>query len=342
MPKQNKAFHAALLEWYASHGRKLPWRATQNPYPIWLAEVMLQQTTVAAVIPYYHRFLEQFPTLESLAAAPLEDVYHLWQGLGYYSRARNLHAGAQQIGQNFGGVWPEEEEKLLSIKGIGPYTAAAIRSFAFNQPAVVVDGNVERVISRLFRVEDALPAAKPAVKKLAASINCAEQPRTYGNAIMELGATICTPKNPSCTACPVAAFCACANLPDAASYPRKTRKKKSPVHHAIAWVVADAHGHIYLRQRPATGLLANLWEVPHTGWETIPMPFTPPADWQERAHIKHVFTHLTLHVEVRFGKIPTLHPAANAFANNALPPLSTLMKKALLESDTGNTVKNRV
>jgi A/G-specific adenine glycosylase len=198
-PAQTAKFQSNLLGWYAHAKRPMPWRNTTDPYPIWLAEVMLQQTTVAAVIPYHTRFLQKFPTVESLAAAPVEQVLHLWSGLGYYRRAHLLHKCAQHVTQTLGGTFPSTEEHLLTLPGLGPYTAAVLAATAFNRPATVVDGNVERVVTRLFAIATALPAAKPLIRQHAATMASQTEPRLYANAIMELDALVCTPKNPQYT-----------------------------------------------------------------------------------------------------------------------------------------------
>jgi A/G-specific adenine glycosylase len=327
-------FADELIAWYARGHRAMPWRdEAATPYHIWLAETMLQQTTVAAVIPYYHRFLQRFPTLTSLASAPLEDVLHLWQGLGYYRRAHLLHRCAQHIVAHCGGTFPSTEAELLALPGLGPYTAAVMAATAFNQPANVVDGNVERVISRIFALEDPLPAAKKQIRAHAATLTSPSQPRLYANAIMEFGSQLCTPQNPACLTCPVSRFCKALQSPQGPTFfPVKTAKKESPHIIATAWLITDPTGKIYLQQRPATGLLANLWELPNSGFEpkgphnrTSPLPL---AATQECGTITHTFTHFKLTLEVLHAEVPHI-PTAHAFAADALPPLSTLMKKAL-------------
>lgn len=321
-------FRKALLTWYAANARPLPWRAYNppNPYLIWLAEIMLQQTTVAAVIPFYHRFVAAFPTVQALAKADIQHVLTLWQGLGYYRRAHLLHTCAQAVVAHHNGHFPSTEAQLLTLPGIGPYTAAAVAALAFNQPASVVDGNVERVISRLHRVQQPLPAAKPQLKTLAAALASPTKPQAYANAIMELGATICTPTNPKCTTCPVAAFCAANTHGDATTYPLKTKKKASPHLHATAYVMAQ-RGKLHLLQRPNTGMLGGLWEAPTT-CPTQPNPLNwpsklpkTPTDYHVAGHITHVFSHFKLTVEVRTVGILQ--------APHQLPPLSNLMKKIL-------------
>lgn len=327
-PTDAKKFGTLLLAWYDNHSRVLPWRDYAKPdaYRIWLAEIMLQQTTVAAVVPYYRRFLEAFPTVQALAAAPVDDVLRLWQGLGYYRRAHLLHACAKVVAER-GGLFPDTEEGLLALPGIGPYTAAAIRALAFNKPASVLDGNVERVVSRVYRWEAPLPAAKPQLRTLAAALAEGHEPRVYANAIMELGATVCTPKSPKCLMCPVRTLCASAGAADVETYPRKAPKKALPRKRAVAYAVVDGKGRIWLRQRPAKGLLGGLWEVPHTGWENTPLPFPTPAKAALAGVVGHTFTHFHLEVEVRVAK--GVVPEKAGFAGDDLPPLSTLMRKVV-------------
>lgn len=327
-------FRENLLAWYARGHRPMPWRDEQHssPYHIWLAEIMLQQTTVAAVIPYYQRFLTRFPTLQSLAEAPIDDILHHWQGLGYYRRAHLLHKCAQTLMNDYNGHFPTTEAELLHLPGLGPYTAAVIAATAFNTPANVVDGNVERVITRVFRIAQPLPASKPTIRAAAATLASPEEPRLYANAVMELGSQICTPQNPQCLLCPVNTDCQANAVGDQTAYPVKSPKKAIPHHHATAWLITDATGHIYLQQRTATGLLASLWELPHSGWEPksnlseAPLPFTTP---QPAGTYIHTFTHFKLTLNL-IRATTTSIPTANRFAADHLPPLSTLMRKAIL------------
>ncbi|RYG59125.1 MAG: A/G-specific adenine glycosylase, partial [Alphaproteobacteria bacterium] len=326
-------FRSNLLAWYARGHRAMPWRDEQysSPYHIWLAEIMLQQTTVAAVIPYYQRFLARFPTVQSLAQAPLEDILALWQGLGYYRRAHLLHTCAQAIVNLHNGEFPNTEEGLLALPGLGPYTAAVIAATAFNQPANVVDGNVERVISRIFRITDPLPASKPVIRARAATLASPQYPRLYANAIMELGSQVCTPANPQCLICPVFAECRAFAHKDQTAYPVKTPKKAVPHRTATAWVITDAAGNIYLQKRAATGLLASLWELPHSGWEPTSTPQQPPmplVNPQPAGSYTHTFSHFKLTLQLLTATVATL-PPAHSFAPTQLPPLPTLMARAL-------------
>jgi A/G-specific adenine glycosylase len=294
---------------------------------------MLQQTTVTAVVPYYEKFLKTFPTFNALSKAPLEDILFLWQGLGYYSRARNLHACAQVVVQKYHGLLPQTEAALLALPGVGPYTAAAIVAIAFNQPATVVDGNVERVISRLYRIKAPLPKAKKEIRLKAKELTDLKHPGTYAEAIMDLGATICTPKSPGCTRCPVQAFCTAFTRGEPEAFPIKPPRKQRPVKKGTAWIVIDKHGCIYLRQRSTHGLLGGLWEVPHTDWEMASLPFHKPENTQPCGEIKHVFTHFELRLDIKKASTNACHPPEQAFKPDNLPPLSTLMRKVLRTAD---------
>ena len=236
-------FQHALLNWYDAARRDLPWRARPgekaDPYKVWLSEIMLQQTTVKAVIPYFETFMARWPTAEALAAASRDEVLAAWAGLGYYSRARNLYACAQAVARE---GFPASEAALRALPGVGAYTAAAIAAIAFDEPAAVVDGNVERVIARLFAVEQPLPAAKPAIRKLAAALTPSERPGDYAQAMMDLGATVCTPRSPSCLVCPARAFCTAAARGEAERFPVKSRKAERPVRRGDAFVIVRTAG----------------------------------------------------------------------------------------------------
>jgi A/G-specific adenine glycosylase len=330
MPAAAKpCFHALLVTWYQHGHRALPWRETTDPYRLWLAEIMLQQTTVATVIPYYQRFLARFPTVEALAHATLPEVLTLWQGLGYYRRAHLLHRCAQMVVRQYGGHFPTTEAGLRQLPGLGPYTAAVVAACACNQPTTVIDGNVLRVVARVKALGQPLTPTHPTLRTAAAKLAAGAPPRLYANAIMELGATLCTPINPSCTRCPVQACCQAFRAGNPTSYPVKAAKPVRPHKHGVAYVLRDAAGQIYLRQRPAQGLLAGLWEVPHTGWEEPSLP-TPrlPTTQQDCGTISHTFTHFKLSLEVRGARLARI-PKAYCFQPGALPPLSTLMRKVL-------------
>lgn len=303
-----------LLDWYDQDGRSLPWRirpedradgVVADPYAIWLSEIMLQQTTVPHATPYWHRFLDLWPGVDDLAAAPREDVMREWAGLGYYARARNLHACADMVAGELGGVFPDTLKGLLALPGVGEYTANAILAAAFNKPASVVDGNVERVITRFYRVQTALPKAKPEIKVLAARIACQARSGDYAQAIMDLGATVCTPKAPDCDRCPWSAQCQSRAEGDVLRYPLKDKKKPKPVRRGFAWLVRR-DGQVWLRTRADKGLLGGMREVPSTEWKTGNPDWTPPFEmgWSGRGEVKHVFTHFELRLAVQEAAAP--------------------------------------
>ncbi|WP_020186741.1 A/G-specific adenine glycosylase [Methylopila sp. 73B] len=315
---------SALLAWYDRHRRRLPWRAEAgeraDPYRVWLSEIMLQQTTVKAAGPYFLRFLQHFPDVAALAAAPLEEVLKLWAGLGYYSRARNLHACAQAVMERHGGAFPSAEAELLALPGVGPYTAAAIAAIAFDRPAVVVDGNVERVVSRLFAVEVAMPGAKPRLKALTGTIAPAKRPGDFAQATMDLGATICTPRKPACALCPWDDPCLARARGDQESFPRKAAKADRPTRRGVAYWVERPDGAALVRSRPPKGLLGGMTEPPTGVWsETVDLaapvarlaeeaPLT--ADWRRLPGVvTHVFSHFALDLAVLAAVVPQATPA---------------------------------
>jgi A/G-specific adenine glycosylase len=261
---------AVLLAWYDRHRRKLPWRAENgdkpDPYHVWLSEIMLQQTTVKAVGPYYGRFLSRWPTIADLAAERLEEVLKLWAGLGYYARARNLHACARAVVQDHGGSFPQTEADLLMLPGIGAYTAAAIAAIAFDRKATPVDGNIERVIARLHAVEAPLPSSKPTIRALTGLLTPDNRAGDFAQAMMDLGATICTPKKPACSLCPWREPCVARKRGDQETFPRKTPKAEGKKRRGAAFVVTRADGALLVRTRPDKGLLAKMTEVPTTPW----------------------------------------------------------------------------
>jgi A/G-specific adenine glycosylase len=312
---------ADLLRWYDRHRRVLPWRAKKgeraDPYRVWLSEIMLQQTTVKAAAPYYARFLARFPTVAELAAAPLEDVLKLWAGLGYYARARNLHACAKAVVGRHSSMFPGSEEELRALPGIGAYTAAAIAAIAFDQPASPVDGNIERVIARLFAVEEELPAAKPRIRALAESLTPQRRAGDFAQSMMDLGATICTPKKPACALCPWMASCDARERGDQESFPRKAEKKTGALRRGAAFVAVRADGFLLVRTRPEKGLLGGMTEVPTTEWlrefdDTTALGAAPlKTRWRRTLGVvTHTFTHFPLELTVY---------AANAPARTAAP-----------------------
>ncbi|WP_370198223.1 A/G-specific adenine glycosylase [Roseibium sp.] len=341
-----------LLDWYDRHARRLPWRVSPedrllgevpDPYRIWLSEVMLQQTTVAAVKDYFTKFTRSWPTVTDLAAAAEEDVMKAWAGLGYYSRARNLKKCAETVARDHDGRFPEDEDALLKLPGIGPYTAAAIATIAFDRHAAVVDGNVERVLTRLFQIETPLPDAKPEVKAKMAGLTPDQRPGDFAQAVMDLGATICTPRRPACALCPWRSICKVQSSSLAETLPRKAPKKEKPTRFGAAFVAVDtATGAVLLRRRPPRGLLGGMSEVPGTEWAEDFSPeaapdFAPfPADWQQRpVEVKHTFTHFHLRLTVYRADLtadttPLLDggwwSAPEVIETEALP---TVMKKAL-------------
>ena len=331
-----------LLDWYDRHARTLPWRVSPadrragvrpDPYRVWLSEVMLQQTTVAAVTAYFNRFTARWPTVCDLAAAPDAEVMAAWAGLGYYARARNLLACARAVVADHAGRFPATRDGLLTLPGIGPYTAAAIAAIAHDEPATVVDGNVERVMARLHDVHDPLPAAKGALTALAARHTPRERAGDYAQAVMDLGATICTPRNPACGICPLRDPCAARAAGTAAELPRKTAKASKPVRHGIAYVARTADGHTLLETRPPRGLLGGMPGWPTTDWSEAPTPAPPfAAAWTDTgAEVRHTFTHFHLVLRICTVSVPAPVAADRGhwlprrdFAPAGLP---TLMRK---------------
>ena len=313
MDQSPARIRAALLGWYDAHARSLPWRVSPadhaggrkaDPYRVWLSEVMLQQTTVPHATSYFLEFVRRWPTAADLAAAPEAEVMAAWAGLGYYARARNLIACARAVAKDHGGVFPDTEAGLLGLPGVGPYTAAAVAAIAFDRPANVVDGNVERVISRLKAVEDPLPAAKPELKGLAAELVADERPGDWAQALMDLGATVCRPKAPLCERCPISFACAALAAGEPETYPRKTAKAERPRRHGAAFVLTH-QGRVALERRPPRGLLGGMLGLPTTDWRAS--RFTPAevraaapagADWRPLGPVEHVFTHFALTLEV--------------------------------------------
>ena len=305
---------ARLLQWYDRHARRLPWRARPgeraDPYRVWLSEVMLQQTTVATVGPYFQAFLERWPSVEALAAAPLDDVLTAWAGLGYYARARNLHACARQVAAEHGGAFPDSESALRALPGIGAYTAAAVAAIAFERKATPLDGNIERVVARLFAVETPLPQAKPALKRLAEGLTPDERAGDYAQAMMDLGATVCLPRRPKCLLCPLNSDCAAHAGGSAEALPRRAPKAERPTRRAVAVWVLNGDGDLLLRRRPPKGLLGGMMELPSTDWREAPWPEaealvqTPvAADWRPLAgQVRHTFTHFHFEIEVWAGR----------------------------------------
>jgi len=328
------SLRAALLDWYDAHARTLPWRAPPgtktrtDPYRVWLSEVMLQQTTVPHAAPYFERFTTRWPTVSDLAAVEDSELMAAWAGLGYYARARNLLACARAVAREHGGVFPDQEAALLALPGVGAYTAAAVAAIAFDRPANVVDGNVERVMSRLFALEAPLPAARPELKRLAALFVSDDRPGDWPQALMDLGSGVCRPKSPSCELCPLAFGCEGLKTGDPARYPLKIKKAERPHRLGHAFVLRDAAGRIGLVRRPDKGLLGGMVGLPTSDWSAAPA-FDPPvaADWTQAGAVEHVFTHFSLTLTVHVGE------GAGDFVwtptSEALAALPTVFRKAL-------------
>ena len=332
-----------LLAWYDRQARAMPWRVPPaasragvrpDPYRIWLSEVMLQQTTVAAVRDHFARFIARWSTVRHLAAAEDGDVMAEWAGLGYYARARNLLKCARAVVSDHAGRFPDTREALLGLPGIGPYTASAIAAIAFGRAETVVDGNVERVMARLFDVQTPLPTAKPALTRHAAALTPAQRPGDYAQAVMDLGATICTPRNPACALCPWHPACAAARAGHAATLPRKLPKPAKPVRLGLAYVARRADGAWLLERRPARGLLGGMLGWPGSDWATTPPTPAPPlgAPWQMIAgEARHTFTHfhLRLNVLIATAPIDALPQRGHFLPRNAFSPtdLPTVMRK---------------
>ena len=303
------SIRSLLLSWYDLHARDLPWRVgpidnalgrRADPYRVWLSEVMLQQTTVPHVIPYFLKFTARWPTVTDLAAEADGEVMAAWAGLGYYARARNLLACARAVAGDHGGVFPDTEAGLRALPGLGPYTAAAVAAIAFDRPTNVVDGNVERVMARLHAVEAPLPGAKPALTALAGRLVAEHRAGDWAQALMDLGATVCRPKSPSCALCPLAAQCVGLKTGAPQHYPRKTAKPPRPHRHGVAYILTKGDL-VALVRRPTKGLLGGMLALPTTDWHTSPLgdreavsAAPAVADWRKVGEVAHGFTHFTL------------------------------------------------
>ncbi len=324
-----------LLKWYDANARVLPWRVPPNspqranPYHVWLSEIMLQQTTVAAVKPYFAAFTTRWPNVAALAAAKDEDVLAAWAGLGYYARARNLLKCARVVAQS---GFPVDEAGLLALPGVGPYTAAAISAIAYGAPAVVVDGNIERVMARLFDERAALPAVKPTLKARAAALTPHTRAGDHAQALMDLGATICIPKAPRCAGCPLQAHCAAFKAGSAASLPARLPKKPKPTRQGIAYFALRPDGHVLLETRPPKGLLGGMLGLVCSPWAEAAPEFNPPfaADWQRHPEdISHVFTHFNLKLTLYVAHPKAANPRAGSFQPApAAQDLPSIMRKA--------------
>jgi A/G-specific adenine glycosylase len=337
-----------LLAWYDRHRRAMPWRAATGertePYRVWLSEIMLQQTTVATVHDYFHRFVKRWPTVDALARAPLDDVLSGWAGLGYYARARNLHACAKAVVEHHGGIFPQDEAALLALPGIGPYTASAIRAIAFDHPASAVDGNVERVIARLYALRTPLPDVKAEIQVIAAELVPQQRAGDYAQAMMDLGATVCTPRSPSCVICPLLAGCKGREQGIAEELPRRAPKADKPTRRGVAFVLSNRDGAILLRKRPPKGLLGGMDEVPSSAWREGKLVIADalkeapvPANWKILdGGVRHTFTHFHLelvvaHATATTSRLAKLSPGSawvtlDRLTERALP---TVMRKVI-------------
>jgi A/G-specific adenine glycosylase len=340
---------ARLLEWYDRHRRRLPWRplpdSPVDPYCVWLSEIMLQQTGVKTVAPYFEKFVKRWPDVGALGRAPLDEVLRMWAGLGYYSRARNLHACAVAVIRDHGGAFPDTEQALQSLPGIGPYTAAAIAAIAFGRRTMPVDGNIERVVSRLFAIEAALPQAKPLIRERAATLLGSDGLRAgdSAQALMDLGSSICSPRKPACVLCPLEADCLARARGDQESFPRKPPRKTGELRRGAAFLVRRGDA-LLVRTRPERGLLGGMTEVPGSDWRAAqrdevalrqaPLP-TRALNWHRKAGIvTHVFTHFPLELVVYTVTVPagTRAPAGmrwTALATLKQEALPSLMRKVI-------------
>ena len=339
--KTTKDLRRRLLAWYDRHARRLVWRAppgtVPDPYRVWLSEVMLQQTTVVAVAPYYRDFVHRWPGVHDLAAARLDQVLHAWQGLGYYARARNLLACARMV-VAAGGRFPETEAGLRALPGIGPYTAAAIAAIAFSAKATPVDGNVVRVVARLFAVADRLPGARSRIDRLAASLTPARRPGDFAQAMMDLGASVCTVREPACGACPWRGHCAGRRSGRPEAFPVKAPKGRIPTRHGVAFWAVRPDGAVLLRRRPEKGLLGGMMEVPSTEWRAAAWSLAEAreaaplaAAWRRLPGVvRHTFTHFHLDLAVLAGRADGagdgLWCPVDRIRDHALP---TVMKKVI-------------
>lgn len=325
---------ARLLAWYDRHRRALPWRAAAgeraDPYRVWLSEIMLQQTTVRAVGPYFEKFVSRWPDVSALGRASLDDVLRMWAGLGYYSRARNLHACAVAVLGDHSGVFPDTEDGLRALPGIGPYTAAAIAAIAFDRRTMPVDGNIERVVTRLYAIKEALPQAKPLIQEMAATLLGPSRAGDSAQALMDLGATICTPKKPACALCPLNDDCAGRVRGDQETFPRKAPKKSGTLRRGAAFVVTRG-GELLVRSRPEKGLLGGMTEVPGSHWlagqeDAAALAQAPElkavARWRRKTGVvSHVFTHFPLELVVYTARVP---PRTRAPEGMRWVPVATL------------------
>jgi A/G-specific adenine glycosylase len=347
-----------LLAWYDRHRRDLPWRAPPgvrpDPYRVWLSEIMLQQTTVITVAPYFDRFVARWPTVSSLAAASLDEVLHQWQGLGYYARARNLHACARAVVERHGGRFPDDVAGLRGLPGIGDYTAAAIAAIAFDRREAAVDGNVERVVARVFAVGDPMPAAKPRLRTLAADLVPAARAGDFAQAMMDLGATICAPRRPRCVLCPWQEACLARAGGFAEDLPARAAKPERPLRRGVVFWLTRPDGAVLLRRRPERGLLGGMIEVPSTPWreaawdEAEALSSAPTqTKWEKLPGIvQHGFTHFRIDLTILAGTTNSppdgIWARPEQFKDYALPTLTKkVVKHALSVLNTNSPSSSR-
>ncbi len=335
-----------LLAWYDAHARVMPWRVApadrargvrSDPYRVWLSEVMLQQTTVAAVVAYFNRFVARWPRVQDLAAAADGDVMAEWAGLGYYARARNLLACARAVVREHGGSFPDTVEGLLTLPGVGPYTAAAVAAIAYERPAVVVDGNVERVMARLFAVEEPLPVSKPALVGYAGRLTPVVRPGDYAQAVMDLGATICSPRNPACGICPLIEGCAAQRAGIAAELPRKLAKPEKPERRGRVWI-GTHRGQVLVERRQGKGLLGGMLGFVGDGWDGAGGDAPFAAEWSVLGEVKHTFTHFHLYLTVMHAEGPA-NPERGEFVALNPDDLPTVMRKAYDLASSAKTLR---
>ncbi len=332
-----------LLAWYDRHAREMPWRVgpadraagvLPDPYRVWLSEVMLQQTTVAAVRDYFLRFTTRWPSVQGLASAPDDQVMGEWAGLGYYARARNLLKCARVVTDEYDGTFPNTYDALLKLPGIGPYTAAAISAIAFDRPETVLDGNVERVMSRLYDIHDPLPGSKPVLKEHAALLTPSSRPGDYAQAVMDLGATICTPKSPACGICPLRDPCLARAAGTQGDLPRKTAKKPKPTRYGHIYIAQAENGDLLMERRPDKGLLGGMLGWPGSDWTDAPESSPPfPAEWRQLSgEVRHTFTHFHLILRIWTALLPQGLPPNDLLVvdKHRFQPsdLPTVMRKA--------------
>ncbi|KRR29699.1 A/G-specific adenine glycosylase [Bradyrhizobium retamae] len=339
VPAESASRPALLLDWYDRHRRRLPWRAAAgeraDPYRVWLSEIMLQQTGVKTVGPYFEKFLARWPDVAALGRASLDDVLRMWAGLGYYSRARNLHACAVAVLRDHGGIFPDTEEGLRRLPGIGPYTAKAIAAIAFDIRTMPVDGNIERVVSRLYAVEEPLPQAKPLIGVLAEMLLGPSRPGDSAQALMDLGSSICTPKKPACALCPLDDDCAARLRGDQETFPRKAPKKAGTLRRGAAFIVTRGD-ELLVRTRAEKGLLGGMTEVPGSAWlaeqdDKMALKQAPQVNGVTRWHRKtgvvtHVFTHFPLELVIYIADVAA---RTRAPAGMRWVPIATLADEAL-------------